>query len=70
MIVVLDTNVFVAALVAKGLCHEVVVRGLGAPGLSLLGLGRPGQSLRRHPNSAAGPVCREARVTQPVTGRS
>jgi putative PIN family toxin of toxin-antitoxin system len=30
VIVVLDTNVFVAAMVAKGLCHEVVVRGLGA----------------------------------------
>ncbi|MEZ5289740.1 MAG: putative toxin-antitoxin system toxin component, PIN family [Vicinamibacterales bacterium] len=30
MIVVLDTNVLVAALVAKGLCHEVVVRGLGS----------------------------------------
>ena len=30
MIVVLDTNVIVAALVAKGLCHEVVVRGLGS----------------------------------------
>lgn len=30
MIVVFDTNVFVAALVAKGLCHEVVVRGLGS----------------------------------------
>lgn len=30
MIVVFDTNVIVAALVAKGLCHEVVVRGLGA----------------------------------------
>ncbi len=30
MIVVLDTNVFVAAMVAKGLCHEVVVRGLGS----------------------------------------
>lgn len=29
MIVVLDTNVLVAALIAKGLCHEVVVRGLG-----------------------------------------
>jgi putative PIN family toxin of toxin-antitoxin system len=28
--VVLDTNVIVAALVAKGLCHEVVVRALGA----------------------------------------
>jgi putative PIN family toxin of toxin-antitoxin system len=28
--VVLDTNVFVAALVAKGLCHEVVVRALGS----------------------------------------
>lgn len=28
MIVVLDTNVIVAALVAKGLCHEVVVRCL------------------------------------------
>ena len=27
---VLDTNVIVAALVAKGLCHEVVVRALGA----------------------------------------
>ena len=26
MAVVLDTNVIVAALVAKGLCHEVVVR--------------------------------------------
>lgn len=30
MIVVLDTNVFVAAMVAKGLCHEVVVRSLGS----------------------------------------
>lgn len=30
MIVVFDTNVFVAAMVAKGLCHEVVVRGLGS----------------------------------------
>ena len=30
MTVVLDTNVIVAALVAKGLCHEVVVRALGA----------------------------------------
>ncbi len=30
MIVVLDTNVIVAAMVAKGLCHEVVVRGLGS----------------------------------------
>lgn len=30
MIVVLDTNVFVAAMVAKGLCHEVVVRALGS----------------------------------------
>lgn len=30
MIVVLDTNVFVAAMAAKGLCHEVVVRGLGS----------------------------------------
>lgn len=30
MIVVLDTNVVVAALVAKGLCHEVVVRSLGS----------------------------------------
>ena len=30
MIVVLDTKVFVAAMVAKGLCHEVVVRGLGS----------------------------------------
>ena len=29
MTVVLDTNVLVAALVAKGLCHEVVVRALG-----------------------------------------
>ena len=28
VIVVLDTNVFVAAMVPKGLCHEVVVRGL------------------------------------------
>jgi predicted nucleic acid-binding protein len=28
-VVVLDTNVIVAALVAKGLCHEVVVRALG-----------------------------------------
>jgi putative PIN family toxin of toxin-antitoxin system len=28
--VVLDTNVFVAAMVAKGLCHEVVVRSLGS----------------------------------------
>lgn len=30
MNVVLDTNVIIAALVAKGLCHEVVVRGLGS----------------------------------------
>ncbi len=30
MIVVLDTNVFVAAMIAKGLCHEVVIRGLGS----------------------------------------
>ena len=30
MIVVLDTNVFVAAMVAKGLCYEVVVRALGS----------------------------------------
>lgn len=30
MTVVFDTNVLVAALVAKGLCHEVVVRGLGS----------------------------------------
>ena len=30
MTVVLDTNVIVAALVAKGLCHEVVVRDLGS----------------------------------------
>jgi putative PIN family toxin of toxin-antitoxin system len=30
VIVVLDTNVFVAAMVAKGLCHEVVVRSLGS----------------------------------------
>ena len=30
MTVVLDTNVIVAALVAKGLCHEVVVRALGS----------------------------------------
>lgn len=30
MIIVFDTNVLVAALVAKGLCHEVVVRGLGS----------------------------------------
>ena len=30
MIVVLDTNVIVAALVAKGLCHEIVVRALGS----------------------------------------
>lgn len=30
MIVVLDTNAIVAALVAKGLCHEVVVRALGS----------------------------------------
>ncbi len=30
MIVVLDTNVIVAALAAKGLCHEVVVRALGS----------------------------------------
>ena len=30
MIVVLDTNVSVAAMVAKGLCHEVVVRDLGS----------------------------------------
>jgi uncharacterized protein len=29
VIVVLDTNVIVAALVAKGLCHEVLVRALG-----------------------------------------
>jgi uncharacterized protein len=28
--VVLDTNVIVAALVAKGLCHEVVVRALSS----------------------------------------
>jgi putative PIN family toxin of toxin-antitoxin system len=28
--VVLDTSVIVAALVAKGLCHEVVVRALGS----------------------------------------
>jgi len=28
--VVLGTNVIVAALVAKGLCHEVVVRALGS----------------------------------------
>jgi putative PIN family toxin of toxin-antitoxin system len=41
VIVVLDTNVFVAAMVAKGLCHEVVVRSLGsctvATSQSLLG---------------------------------
>ena len=30
MTVILDTNVIVAALVAKGLCHEVVVRALGS----------------------------------------
>lgn len=30
MTVVVDTNVIVAALVAKGLCHEVVVRALGS----------------------------------------
>jgi len=30
VIVVLDTNVIVTALVAKGLCHEVVVRALGS----------------------------------------
>lgn len=30
MTVVLDTNVIVAALVAKGLCHEVVVRALAS----------------------------------------
>lgn len=30
MIVVLDTNVFVAAMVARGLCHEVIVRALGS----------------------------------------
>ena len=30
MTVVLDTTVIVAALVAKGLCHEVVVRALGS----------------------------------------
>jgi putative PIN family toxin of toxin-antitoxin system len=30
VIVVLDTNVIVAALVAKELCHEVVVRALGS----------------------------------------
>jgi putative PIN family toxin of toxin-antitoxin system len=30
VIVVLDTNVLVAAMVAKGLCHEVVVRSLGS----------------------------------------
>jgi uncharacterized protein len=30
VIFVLDTNVFVAAMVAKGLCHEVVVRSLGS----------------------------------------
>lgn len=30
MTIVVDTNVFVAALIAKGLCHEVVIRGLGS----------------------------------------
>lgn len=30
MTVVLDTNVIVAAMVAKGLCHEVVARGLAS----------------------------------------
>lgn len=30
MTVVLDINMIVAALVAKGLCHEVVVRALGS----------------------------------------
>jgi uncharacterized protein len=30
VIVILDTTVFVAALVAKGLCHEIVVRALGS----------------------------------------
>lgn len=30
MIVVLDTNVVVAALVAKGLCYEVVARAFGS----------------------------------------
>jgi putative PIN family toxin of toxin-antitoxin system len=30
VIVVLVTNAVVAAMVAKGLCHEVVVRGLGS----------------------------------------
>jgi uncharacterized protein len=30
VIVVLDTNVLIAALIAKGLCHEVVVRSLGS----------------------------------------
>lgn len=30
MTIVLDTNVIGAALVAKGLCHEVVVRALGS----------------------------------------
>jgi putative PIN family toxin of toxin-antitoxin system len=30
VILVLDTNVIIAAMVAKGLCHEVVVRGLGS----------------------------------------
>lgn len=30
MTVVLDTNVLVAALVAKGLCHEVVLHALGS----------------------------------------
>jgi putative PIN family toxin of toxin-antitoxin system len=30
VIIVFDTNVLIAALVAKGLCHEVVVRGLGS----------------------------------------
>jgi putative PIN family toxin of toxin-antitoxin system len=30
VIVVLDTNVIIAAMVAKGLCHEVVVRSLGS----------------------------------------
>ncbi len=29
MTIVLDTNVIVAALVAKGLCHEVVLQALG-----------------------------------------
>jgi putative PIN family toxin of toxin-antitoxin system len=30
VIVVLDTDVFVAAMVAKGLCHEALIRALGS----------------------------------------